>query len=62
MAVPLGPGLVAVDFDRRTVDVESDALGALAAALGPDASPGHLEYRLAQDLQVGGLGHERGEA
>ncbi len=45
MAVPLGLRLEAVDFDQRAVDVERDAPGALAAALGPDASPGHLEHR-----------------
>ena len=47
VSVPLSLRLMAMDFDRRAVDVECYAGQLLAAPLGPKAAAGQLEHRLA---------------
>ncbi len=42
VTVPFGLRLVAVDLNRRTVDIEGDGRHPLATPLGSDAAPGQL--------------------
>ena len=53
---------MAMDLDRRTVDIEGDGRHPLATPLGSDAATGQLQHRLSQNLEVRGLSHQRGKA
>jgi len=62
MAVPFSLRLMAMHLDRGAVDIEGDALDAFAVPLRAQPAAGQLQHRLAQNLQVGGLRHDRGKA
>ena len=62
VVVPLRFRLVAVDLNRRAVDIERDGLHPFALTLGPNSATGHLQHRLAQNRDVRRLRHNRCEA
>jgi hypothetical protein len=53
---------MAVHLDRRAVDVERHRAQTPATPVRPDPASGELQHRLAQDLEIVGLRHQRREA